>query len=380
MKRPAFFEAARLPLAMRLVLLPLTALSILYAAVAGARRFLHERGRLTRVRLSCPVVSVGNLGVGGSGKTPTTAWLAAALHRRGHRVAIASRGYGRAGREPVEVVSDGRNLRSSAQRAGDEPLLLAAHAPGVPVLVGPRRDAVGLRAVSAFGTQVLVLDDGFQHHRLARDLDLVLVDGRFGFGNRHVLPRGPLREPPSVLSRAHAVGVIDGPLRPEDEALLARHAPSARRFTLRRRPKELRPLAGGPGEPAACLAGREVGMLSGIANPASFRATLTALGARVVAERSLPDHHRYRARDLEGLARESACWITTEKDALKILPAWTGRADVRVLAIEVAVDDAEALLDWIEARLRARPAGRDAALPQRLRQGAAVDRRSPGAV
>jgi tetraacyldisaccharide 4'-kinase len=326
--------------------------SWLYGVGARLHRVAYERGWLRRRRLACKVVSVGNLAVGGSGKTPTTAWLAGRLHRGGTKVALATRGYRRRGREAVRVVSDGRHVSADVDAAGDEPLLLAGHAPGVPVLVGPDRAVVGLRAVSAFGAEVLVLDDGFQHHRLARDLDLVMVDGGLGFGNRKLLPRGPLREPLSALRRAHAVGIVDGPLPARDAELLDTLAPEAFRFAAFREPSGVRPLRGGAPEPISALAGRDVGCLSGIANPASLRRTVENLGAHLVAERSFPDHHRYRPRDLEGLSRDAPLWLTTEKDAVKLLPAWVGAADVRVLAIGLRVPESERLIAWIEGRLR----------------------------
>jgi tetraacyldisaccharide 4'-kinase len=295
---------------------------------------------------------VGNLVVGGTAKTPLAAWLAAQLRRRGHKVALASRGYGRAGGEPVEVVSDGRFVHGTAQSAGDEPMLLAAQAPGVPVLVGRDRGLVGLRALSAFGAEVIVLDDGFQHHRLQRDVDILTFDGSLGLGNRRVLPRGPLREPLDALSRADAIGVVDGPLPVRDERAIAWRAPRAYRFATRRVPSQLRPLAGGDSLPLASLEGERVGLLAAVARPESVRRTLEQLGARVVAERLFRDHHRYAASDLAGLAELAPRWITTEKDAVKLLPAWAGHARIDVLAIELAVDEPAALLDWLEARLR----------------------------
>lgn len=329
----------------------LAPLAWLYGAGAWLDRTAWRRGWRTPRRLPCKVVSVGNLSVGGSAKTPTAAWLASRLQRRGHKVVLASRGYGRQGRGAVCVVSDGRHVHADVETAGDEALLLAAHAAGVPVLVGRDRGVAGLRAVAAFGAEVLVLDDGFQHHRLARDLDLVLVDAALGFGNRRVLPLGPLREPAGALRQADAVGVVDGPLREDDAAWLEARAPDALRFRVERRPVGLRPLAGGrPVAPE--LHEAEVGLLAGIARPASLRRSLESLGARVVAERTFPDHHRYRPRDLSGLADEAARWITTEKDALKILPAWVEDAQIDALVIDVVVDDEERLLDEIETRLR----------------------------
>ncbi|MGH0028315.1 MAG: tetraacyldisaccharide 4'-kinase [Myxococcota bacterium] len=350
--RATWLDARSEPWWRRLLLLPLVPVSWVYAAVAGLHRGASERGWLRRRRLAGHVVSVGNLVVGGTAKTPVSAWLARGLSRRGRKVALASRGYGRSGREAVSVVSDGRFVRGRAEESGDEPMVLAAQAAGVPVLVGRDRGVVGLRALAAFGAEVLVLDDGFQHHRLARDVDLVLFDGALGFGNGYALPRGPLREPASALRRADAVLVIDGPLPPEDEDRLRSLAPTARRFDARRRPSGLRPLAGGEAAPADALSGLVVGLLAGLARPASFRRSVEALGATVVAERFFPDHHRYRPRDLAGLADVTPMWITTEKDAVKLVPQWTGRADVRVLTLAVEVEEPERMLDWIESRLR----------------------------
>ena len=360
--RPSFWDERAPSLGRRLVLAPLVLLSWLYAAGAVLHRAWWERGPRRPVRLACRVVSIGNLVVGGSGKTPVAAWVAAALARRGWPVVIASRGYGGRGAAAVEVVSDGRFVRGRAEVVGEEPMLLAGLAPGVPVLVGRRRDTVGRRAVAAFDAQVLVLDDGFQHHRLAKDVEIVTFSGA-GLGAGAVLPRGPLREPLAALARAHAILVVDGPLPEADEARLARAAPRAARFALSRRPAWTRPLAGGAREPAAKLAGRGVGVLSGIARPAALRETLESLGAHVVAERAFPDHHRYRAADLAGLANEAPLWITTEKDAGKILPSWTGAAEVRVLELSTEFPDGEAFLDWLEQRLHAHAGGRDATLP-----------------
>ena len=333
-------------------LLPLAGLAWLYGAAARLHRHAYRSGALEVRRFSGHVLSVGNLTLGGTGKTPTAAWVARELHRRGRKVVIASRGYGGRRREDVVVVSDGRYVRSRTEQAGDEALVLAAHAPGVPVLVGRDRGRVALRALAAFGADVLVLDDGFQHHRLHRDLDIVTLDGSFGFGNGWLLPRGPLREPLSALAYAHAVGVVDGPLPAGDAVLIQRFSPLAYRFAARRRPLEVRRLEGGAGISPASLEGSEVGLLAGLGQPTSLRRTIESLGARVVAERRFRDHHRYRPRDLAGLARAAPLWITTEKDALKIVPAWAGRADIRVLAIEIEVAEAPAFLDWIETRLR----------------------------
>jgi tetraacyldisaccharide 4'-kinase len=323
----------------------------------GAGAWLHRHTRSARfrapARLPCRVVSVGSLVVGGSGKTPVAAWVAAALRARGHAVGIASRGYGRrSSSRDVVVVSDGRFLHAHPGEAGDEPAVLAARAPGVPVLVGRDRVRVGQHAVALFGCDVLVLDDGFQHHRLARDVELLVFDGS-GLGNGRLLPVGPLREPLAEARRADALLVVDGPLPVRDAERLERHAPEAPRFAARRSPVSLRPLRGGAPRAPAWLAGRSVGLLSGLARPAALRRTVEALGASVAAERAYPDHHRYRPADLRGLP---GLWITTEKDAVKILPSWCEDVDLHVLGIELEPEDPAALGDWLERRLDPRRA------------------------
>jgi tetraacyldisaccharide 4'-kinase len=230
-------------------------------------------------------------------------------------------------------------------------MLLAAHAPGVPVLVSRDRVQAGLRALAVFNATVLVLDDGFHHHPLQRDVDLITIDGRFGFGNRKVLPRGPLREPLRALRYADAIAIIDGPLDPEDAATIQQFAPDAIRFSAYRRPKCVRPLRGGQGQSPEVLNGAAVGLIAGLAQPSSLRNTLLQLGARIVAERIFPDHHRYRQRDLAHLVREAPLWITTAKDALKITPEWTGRADVRVLEIDLDVVQPDTWVDWLESKI-----------------------------
>ncbi len=340
------------PLSTRLLAAPLVPLAWAYGAGARLGRALHRRHLLAETRLPCRVVCVGSVVAGGAGKTPAAAWLASSLARRGHRVAIASRGHGGRRGERILVVSDGRRVHATGAAAGDEALVLAAHAPGVPVVVARDRALAGLRALALFGSDVLVLDDGFQHHRLRRNLDVLLLDAGMGLGNGWVLPRGPLREPLDAVRYAHAVGVVDGDLSPETEALIARYCPGAFRFRARRRPVALRPLAGGSGASPKTLRGAEVGLLAGIAQPSSLRRTLEGLGARVVAARCFRDHHRYRRTDVEGLARGARVWVTTEKDAPKIHPAWTAEVDVRVLSIELEVDDEREVLEWIEKRLR----------------------------
>lgn len=320
----------------------------------GARldRTLHARGLLRRRRLPCVVVSVGSLAAGGAGKTPAAAWIARTLHERGHRVVLAARGHGvRLGGE-VRVASHGTGECAAAGRVGDEARVLARRAPGVPVVVGRDRFLAGLRAVTDFDCSVLVLDDGFQHHRLQRDLDLVCLDGRIGLAGGRVLPFGPLREPVAALARADALLVVDGPLGEVDAARVEDVARAARRFTARRVPRRWVRLGSGQTAEPAALAGREVGMLAGLAEPSGFRALLGRLGVEVVAARLVPDHHPYRARELADLEHTRQTWVTTEKDAVKIDPAWLPESvELWVLEIELVPDRPEAFVRHLESRI-----------------------------
>jgi tetraacyldisaccharide 4'-kinase len=354
MKRPSWFDERAPSPARRVALAPLTALSWCYGAGASLHRAAYERGFAQPARLPGKVISVGNLVVGGSGKTPLAAWIAAQLHARGQRVALASRGYGGKPREAVHVASDGTRVLESVAVVGDEALLLAQLAPGVPVLVARRRELAGLRAIAQFDTQVLVLDDGFQHHALARDVDLVAF-AQDGLGNGAVLPRGPLREPSRALARADAILVTGGALPAHDEARITLAAPYAARFSVLRTARELRALdaagASDACEPPSVLAGREVGVFSALARPRALRETVEALGARVVAERVFADHHAYTPRDVAGLAAQAPLWVTSEKDAIKIAPSWVYGADVRVLALGTSIAGPEEFLAWLDAGL-----------------------------
>lgn len=327
--------------------------ALLYGLGARIHRGWMARTAAARGRLSCAVVSVGGLTVGGAGKTPVAARLALGLSRRGHRVVLASRGYRGHSRERVLVVSDGEHVRTGVEQAGDESLILAGHAPGVPVLVGRNRRIVGHHAVSVFEAEILVLDDGFQHHGLARDLDIVCVDGRAGFGNGLVVPAGPLREPVGALAQADWLCIVGGSAQSSRRSELeSRYAERLEIVHARRKPIVLTSLDQQQQRAPESLDGTRVGMLAGIARPNSLRASLESLGAEVVAERIFPDHHDYSAPDCQGLTRSVDLWVTTEKDGLKILPTWIEGVPLFVLKIEAEFEEEEAVLGRVEAHLR----------------------------
>ncbi len=341
----------------RLLWSPLVLPAALYGGGVRLDRWRKQRGRERPVRVDARVLSVGGLTAGGSGKTPLAAWIAHALYARGTKVALLTRGYRRRAGAEVTIASDGQALCAPAADVGDEAHLLARHAPGVPVVVSPDRVRGALRAIALYGAEVLVLDDGFQHHGLARDLDLVAIDTSSGLGNARLLPRGPLREPLAALGRADVIALIGS--APDDElaSQISRHGPDAMCFMAQRRPKSLRPHNGTLEVDPRVLRGMKVGLLAGIARPESLRTSLESMGAEVIAEQTFRDHHHYRARDLRALAKRADIWVTTEKDAGKIHADWVREIDLRVLGIRMEVDQPNRVLEQIQARLGIRSEG-----------------------
>jgi len=305
----------------------LRALSWLYLAGVGASVLAHRSGLLRCERAPCPVIGVGNLTVGGTGKSTATAEFARWLLEAGLRPAVLSRGYGVQGSPPVRVVSDGKNVLLGPEEGGDEPVMLAHHLAGVPVLIGRRRPHTARAAVERFSADACLLDDGFQVWNLRKDLEVVLLDSRRPFDNGYVLPRGMLREPPSHLGRADAVVLME-PDRVEREALARLRkqvealAPGALVAEAGRVPERLWDLATGQDYPLSALNGLPIVALSAIGNPQGFEDLLGSLGARIYPAR-LPDHHPYTPDDVEWVQRlakqkGAAAIITTEKDAVKL--------------------------------------------------------------
>jgi tetraacyldisaccharide 4'-kinase len=331
-------------LAGALALPPLLAAELLFRAGAALRGALYARGILSVERAGVPVVSIGNLAVGGAGKTPVAMAVAGRLLARGRRVAVLSRGYG-AARGDARVVSDGARVLLDAAEGGDEPVLLARRLPGVAVLCGPRRAALAHAAVAELGADALLLDDGFQHRALARDLDVVVLDASSPFGNGRLLPAGPNREPRGALARAGLVWLsrVDQAEPTAVEALraLAREATGREPVESRHAPLDVvdgRLVRGlGPG----ALRGRRVLLLAGIGRPGGFRGTVAALGAEIAAERIFPDHHRFSKGDLEEVRRAADAArcelvVTTEKDAVRLDPA--AAADPRIVAVRIEAE------------------------------------------
>ena len=331
--------------------LALAAAGFGYGAGIRVRAWSFTSGLRRIRRLPCPVICVGNLTVGGSGKTPCTIALAQWLCARGRAVGVLLRGYGRRD-SGVAVVADQHGIQARWEAVGDEAVLLARRLPGVPVIVGGSRFQAGREALRRFPLDVLVLDDGFQHRQLHRDLDLVMLDATDPFGGGRLLPRGRLREPVAALKRAHAVILSRTDQAPELAGLrrrLERFAPGVPQILTRHRPAGLMDLADGGERPLGFLRGRRVLAVSGIANPLAFHRTLTHLGAALAATRTFPDHHPYGPADLarvDAAAREAGAdlLVTTEKDAVR-MPAGLSSWPVFVLRVDLEITEGADLLE-----------------------------------
>jgi len=327
-----------------LLLPPLVAASALFRAGAALRGALYDGGVLRAARAGAPVVSIGNLTVGGAGKTPATIAVGRLLLARGRRVAVLSRGYG-AARTDARIVSDGERVMLDAAEGGDEPVLVARRLPGARVLCGPRRAELARTAVEALGADALLLDDGFQHRALARDLDVVVLDAANPFGNGRLLPAGPNREPRSALRRAGLVWLsrVDqsDPAALAELRAVARDATGVDPVESRHAPVDVVDGALARSLGAGALRGRRVLLLAGVARPAGFRRTVEGLGAEVAAEALFPDHHRFSPAELDEVFRAAAAAgcdgvVTTEKDAVRLDPARA--ADPRLCAVRIEAE------------------------------------------
>jgi tetraacyldisaccharide 4'-kinase len=296
---------------------------------------------------------VGNLTAGGTGKTPTVILLARLLRERGWHPAVLSRGYGGSAREPVNVVSDGKAILLGWRMAGDEPVLIARTLPEIPVLTGSSRLITGRAAVEKFGADVLILDDAFQHRSLRRNLDIVLIDAVRPFGNGALLPRGPLREMPEGLRRAHLVIRTGAEGTATDFPPELFGLPSFRGY---RRAEALVEAGTGKVLPVEEIRGRKVFAFAGIGRPDSFRESLAGLGAQVVSFRAFDDHYPYGPGDLDDLLRLAAASgagriVTTEKDAVRLADFPDFLAKLFFLRIGMEITPAEAFLASVSSRL-----------------------------
>ncbi len=324
----------------------LNALSRVYGVLIRIRQMLYARRFFQSRELPIPVISIGNITLGGTGKTPTVISIGTLLLQEGKRPAVISRGYGRKSESDTLVVSDGQTVLVDAQTGGDEPVLIGTKLPNAPVIVGRNRYRAAQEALQLFKPDVLLLDDGYQHMQLRRTLDIVLVDAENPFGNSRLFPAGILREPASALNRAHAV-LITKSERTENvervKKIIAQQT-KARIFSSQFVPLDVIDCCSGEQQPLSFLQGASVLMLAGIARPASFSALLKSLGASVVSENIYPDHYAYQRSDLaacykKAIADKADIIITTEKDAIRLKPLKP--EGIYALRIELSVHERE---------------------------------------
>ena len=332
-----------------------------YLAAVRLRIWLYDTRVIRNHALGCLVVSIGNLTCGGTGKTPVVEVFARTLSQKGRKVAILSRGYRSKNRSlltkikmkfssdkgeiPPRVVSDGKNLLLDSITAGDEPFMLASNLKNVAVLVDKDRVKSGLYAIEKFGTDTLILDDGFQYLNLKAHINILLVDSTSPFDNHHVLPRGLLREPIKNIRRADYIFLTksDGSARLRHlKAFLRRQNHMAEIIECCHRPQYLEDVYDrGKQMPLSALKGKRLASISAIANPASFNGFLSELGGNIVKETHFADHHRYRQQEMIDFINaaknaDAELIVTTEKDAVR-MPR-LDRRDIPIVFLRVQID------------------------------------------
>jgi len=333
----------------RLILALLFPFSLAYALLQRLRAALYRTGVFRTRRLPRPVISVGNLTVGGTGKTPVTAHIARLLLDEGYRVAVLSRGYGGSLEGRTAIVSDGVTTLLTADQCGDEPYLLASTIPGLMVIMGSDRYGAGMLAMERLSPDIFLLDDGYQHLRLFRDLNLLLLDATRPFGNGMTLPAGLLREPPTAIERAH-VAIFT---RCRDDRAFVSPLPRLPHLTASLDSLEFVNLAEGKSEAPERMAGKRYLAFAGIAAPESFFAALISQGVRPIRTIAYPDHEPYNGRRLEELTAlmgengiDGA--ITTEKDGVKLSdldPGVTGK--ILLARMKLRLSDPEGLRETV---------------------------------
>jgi len=321
-------------------------LSLLYGAVTRTRLSLYRRGTFQTTKLNRPVISIGNLTTGGTGKTPLVEYVARLIAARGKKVCILTRGYGRKDPHLQVIVSDGYSVLASPAEAGDEPYLLATKLSGLAAVVSSAdRIAAGQEAINDFGTDCFVLDDGFQHLRLARDLNVVTIDATNPWGGGSLLPHGRLRETPEGLSRADCVVLTRcdqvGSVASLREEVL-RLTGKGPIFESQMRVVRLSPLKNGV---ESITPPARVAAFCAVGNPASFFESVRRMGYELAVEKSFVDHHVFSQPEIDSLVKTASdagasALITTAKDAVK-LRSLSFSMPCYVLEIEIAIENAE---------------------------------------
>ena len=342
------------------VTLALTPFGHLYGVAMRARRALYSSGRFRVHELGVPVISVGNLTTGGTGKTPLVEWIARELARTGERVCILTRGYGRAKPGARVVVSDGKEILSNAAEAGDEPLLLAETLKGMAAVISDAdRVAAASWAIDNLHSKVFLLDDGFQHLRVARDLNILTIDASNPWGNRKLLPAGSLRESPAELARADCIVITradDAHALEELRSEIAALNHEAPIFLSRMRISAIREVRGKLGQSSILekeIKRTRLAAFCGLGNPESFFSLLRRAGYQPAYTQTFRDHHTYTQSDLDQITRRSVArgaqiLLTTAKDEVKLRPL-TSRLPCYVVEIEIEIENEETLKALIAA-------------------------------
>ncbi|MFQ5559605.1 MAG: tetraacyldisaccharide 4'-kinase, partial [Nitrospinota bacterium] len=295
-------------------------LSYPYGGVVSCRHLAYRFKLFQARKLPVPVISVGNLTLGGTGKTPVVSLLTRLLVNKGVRPAIVSRGYGGMASEGVNVVSDGNTLLLNAEFSGDEPFMLARKFPGVPVVTGKSRYRAGLFACKDLHAELVILDDGYQHMQLFRDLNILLLDGQEFFGNGYLFPRGPLREPEGQKKRADLIWFTKCQKEaggPKTDIGMVPVVCSGIR------PLKLQSFDGKIQNSINAISGKSVYAFCGIGAPVSFFTLLKSVGATITGQSIFEDHHQYRADEIENIVSKALkagaeYIVTTEKDSVRI--------------------------------------------------------------
>ena len=302
----------------------LTPLSYIYAVLIKMRGWLYDCGILKQKQLPCGVISVGNIVVGGTGKTPVVIWIAKYLQNEGFQVGVLLRGYGREDRDSILVVSDGKQILIPPTESGDEASMIARKLPGIPVVVGRDRYSAGLEVIQLWGHTegVLILDDGFQRRQLGRDLDILAIDSTQPFGTGKLLPAGTLREPKTALKRTDVLLLTRTDLAAES-INFKQFGQGKQVFQTCHQPTKLYQLSTGEECALDLLEGQRILAVCGIGNPEAFAGTLRQLEPKTVELLAFPDHHRYSLADLNDISERARdigvnIVVTTEKDSQKL--------------------------------------------------------------
>ena len=333
------------------------------------RALFHRKGVFKSRALPCAVISVGNITAGGTGKTPMTICLAKLLNSRGYKVVVISRGYGGT-KEAGGIVSNGYRIAMDAGTAGDEPYMMAVKLHGVPVLVGKDRFRLGILAVKRFDAKIVILDDGFQHIRLKRNLDILLLDAKQPFGNGYLLPRGMLRESLRQLARADAFVLTRSQpaLSAPDQHVIDRLSGKSPVFRCAHIPEVVTRIPSDNWLPGnlrkikdrlapAFLKGRKVFAFSGIAQNESFFKMVQSLGCKIRGMLTFSDHHKYTDEDFKTICQTAKragadALLTTEKDYVRIAGQTKWPLDLLVLEVRISFGDQEdSFITFVKDRL-----------------------------